>query len=177
MEESFDTSSIDNLNILERAYEIYHNDVFNKIENINNVQNDVYIRLNLLLRSIDEINDIIASNNNNIKASKYAAKIQNIKCKFLLFFIFIAIYTSHIYIVAVTQITSRLNKLKNRVNNVREICPPQQALVEKGPFTFVCTYKGGVRYRDYPSSSSSMTGEVCEYDEKVIVKERIYITG
>lgn len=79
--------------------------------------------------------------------------------------------------ISMFKISERSTRLQSRLNFLRKECPPQNALVEPGPFHYRCVYKGGVRYREYPSSTARVTGNVLTFNSVVVVAERVFITG
>lgn len=81
---------------------------------------------------------------------------------------------------SMNNIDTRIVVIQERLNKVRKQLPPKKhSLVEPGPFYYKCVYPGGVRYRDYPSSSAKVVGEdaVVVMNQVVAIAERVFIAS
>ena len=80
---------------------------------------------------------------------------------------------------AVQHINTKVRGIQMRLNNIRKQMPSQQSLVETGPFFYRCVYQGGVRYRDYPSSTAHHVKDVqvVLFEQVVEICERVFISG
>ena len=134
-------------------------DLLNRIGTLNRQQKEVLEKLVAISAFLDAaILPMALVDNRRIVATKFRCKLQDLR-------------------ISMLRISERCEKLQIRLNCLRRECPGKSALVEKGPFLYKCIYKGGVRYRDYPSSSARVTGKVIAYNDSVTVTERVFITG
>lgn len=81
---------------------------------------------------------------------------------------------------SMNNIDTRITVIQERLNKVRKQLPPKKhSLVESGPFYYQCVYPGGVRYRDYPSSSAKVVSEdaVVVVNQVVAIAERVFIAS
>ena len=81
---------------------------------------------------------------------------------------------------SMTNIDLRLIGIQERLNGVRQQMPAKKhSLVETGPFYYKCVYPGGVRYRDYPSSSAKVVSDdaVVTMNQVVEIAERVFIAS
>ncbi len=81
---------------------------------------------------------------------------------------------------SMTNIDMRLIGIQERLNSVRQQMPAKKhSLVETGPFYYQCVYPGGVRYRDYPSSSAKVVSDdaVVTMNQVVEIAERVFIAS
>ena len=131
----------------------------NRVETMSIQQRRVLERLVSLSSFLDtSIAPMALIDNRRIVATKFRCKLQDLR-------------------ISMLRINERCEKLQIRLNCLRRECHGKSALVENGPFLYKCIYKGGVRYRDYPSSSARVTGKVIAYNDSVTVTERVFITG
>lgn len=134
-------------------------DMLRRVGTLNKQQKDVLEKLVALSSFLDmTIAPMLLIDNRRIVATKYRCKLQDLR-------------------ISMLRINERCEKLQIRLNCLRREAPGKSALVENGPFLYKCIYKGGVRYRDYPSSSARVTGKVIAYNDFVTVTERVFITG
>lgn len=134
--------------------------IVNSVEAIAIHQARILEQLNIISKSLDEYSthDGLTIEQVRQETSGYRSKLQNLR-------------------ISMLKVNERCGKLHSRLNAIRKDCAPQQAHVEIGPFHYRCVYKGGVRYRDYPSSNARVTGKILNYDDVVTVAERVFITG
>ena len=81
---------------------------------------------------------------------------------------------------SMATIDLRLIGIQERLNGVRQQMPAKKhSLVETGPFYYKCVYPGGVRYRDYPSSSAKVVSDdaVVTMNQVVEIAERVFIAS
>lgn len=130
-------------------------DLFHRVRSICQKQLDV---LHILEEASRALDDGEGGQRHSLIASHYRIKLQNLR-------------------VSMFKINERCIRLQSRLNSLRKDLPPQHALVEAGPFYFRCIYRGGVRFRDYPSSTAKMTGNIIAFDEIAQVFERVFISG
>jgi hypothetical protein len=81
---------------------------------------------------------------------------------------------------AMAAVNERTQRLQFRLNAIRKDCPTNRNhIVQKGPFVYKCVYKGGVRYREYPSSTAKQipSKTILGCGEVVEVCERVFING
>jgi hypothetical protein len=81
---------------------------------------------------------------------------------------------------AMRNVDSRILVIQHRLNNIRRSLPARKhSLVESGPFMYKCVYPGGVRYRDYPSSTAKIVGEdvLVLHNQVVEIAERVFIAS
>jgi hypothetical protein len=81
---------------------------------------------------------------------------------------------------AMRNVDSRVLAMQHRLNNIRRALPARKhSLVESGPFQYKCVYPGGVRYRDYPSSTAKVVGEdvLVMHNQVVEIAERVFIAS
>ena len=134
-------------------------DLLARINTLSMQQKDVLEKLVAISSFLDmTIAPMSLIDNRRIIATKFRCKLQDLQ-------------------ISMLRINERCEKLQIRLNSLRRECPGKSALVENGPFMYKCIYKGGVRYRDYPSSSARVTGKVIAYNDSVLVSERVFITG
>jgi len=134
-------------------------DLLARINTLSTQQKDVLEKLVAVSSFIDmTIAPMALIDNRRVIATKLRCKLQDVRIHML-------------------RINERCEKLQIRLNCLRRECAGKSALVENGPFMYKCIYKGGVRYRDYPSSSARVTGKVIAYNDSVLVSERVFITG
>jgi len=123
-------------------------------------QEDILQQLHAVSKLLDEASVNEGSSVEQIRQeiSSYRSKLQNLR-------------------ISMLKVSERCGKLQVRLNILRKECAPQHAHVEVGPFYYRCVYKGGVRYRDYPSSNARVTGKVLDHNDVVTIAERVFITG
>jgi hypothetical protein len=139
-------------------------ELFDKISNIGALQKSVLATLD----SIDKFLDIrtgtvgpkiVRINDRALEIENYRSKLVQLKAEIL-------------------KIDEKCTRLQDRLNHLRQTAPPQHALVEEGPFWYKCTFKGGVRFREYPSGGSKcVPNMMISCNEHVLVSERVFITG
>lgn len=81
---------------------------------------------------------------------------------------------------AMNSIDLKVMAIQQKLNNIRKHLPPRQhSLVETGPFYYKCVYPGGVRYRDYPSSTARVVSDdaVVTHNQIIEIAERVFIAA
>lgn len=81
---------------------------------------------------------------------------------------------------SMTNIDNRIIAIQQKLNGIRKQLPPKKhSLVENGPFSYKCVHVGGVRYREYPSSSAKVVSNdaVVTLNQVVEIAERVFISS
>jgi len=79
---------------------------------------------------------------------------------------------------SMSSLSKRTQNMQLKLNKIREVYPQHQnALLQEGPFLYKCVWEGGIRYREYPKSDAKAKSKMVEFNESVVVNERVYITG
>jgi hypothetical protein len=138
--------------------------LFNKIEKVGLLQKDVLSTLVSIENSLDGTSGALGST-----FVRIAERAMNID-----------IYRSKVVQLKadMVKVNERCIRLQDRLNVLRHAAQLKHALVEEGPFWYRCTFKGGVRFREYPSSTAKcVPNMVIGYKDCVEIAERVFITG
>ena len=144
--------------LLVHASRLQLQDEILKLDNLGEIQKQMSFKMMHLLRNLDDLKDRLVTCKDSLNIEIYTEKIKRIKR-------------------IVRDLSTRCNALKMRLNNVREILPSNHALIDKGPFYYRCVYKGGVKFRNFPSSTAKVTGKIIEYDDIAVVIERVFLSS
>lgn len=144
--------------LLVHASRIQLMDATVKLDKLGEIQQQMSFKMMYLLRNLDDLKDRLVTCKDSINVEIYTDKIRRIKR-------------------LIRELSGRCNSLKVRLNNVREILPANHALIDKGPFYYRCVYKGGVKFRNFPSSMAKVTGKIIEYDDIAVVIERVFLSN
>lgn len=81
--------------------------------------------------------------------------------------------------VFILRVNEKINRLQCRINSIRVKLPKGHVYVETGPFLFCCVYKGGVRYRNFPSTAAAILKDkpFVECGDTVKITQRVFITA
>lgn len=129
-----------------------------KLEDLHKRQESIRDTLDKVAAHLDKTNAQQVVEERREKSRAYYAKLKDIR-------------------TGMFEIDERTARLQIRLNGIRRDGPQQNALVERGPFHYKCMYRGGVRYRKYPSSTAKVTGAMINFNDVAEVCERVFITG
>lgn len=149
----------------------------NKLVSSNSLSNtdEIVSRLESFAKKYEQMASDIQAASQLVDKSSQFAKVQ----------IESAVFTQyrrklHAVQQSMTSIDNRLIGIQERLNGVRQQLPAKKhSLVETGPFYYKCVYPGGVRYRDYPSSSAKVVSAdaVVTLNQVVEIAERVFIAS
>lgn len=126
-----------------------------------------YMSLNLKIESfcdkLERYSGLYEDNNLNLPYSSiinsYRIKLQTIR-QFIL------------------EINDKISWFQQKLNRIRFKLPKGHVYVESGPLLYRCIYKGGVRFRNYPSVNAKILNEkpIVKKGEIVEISQRVFIT-
>ena len=137
------------------------------LNNINTKQHDVFDTLSTISDSINNNFSYDGSifskptDKNFIDVDSYRIKISRLK-------------------KVMQLISDRSKRLQTRLNVIRKDCTANRThLVQKGPFHYKCIHRGGIRYREFPSTNAKYIASkvAVVYNEHINVSERVFING
>jgi len=79
----------------------------------------------------------------------------------------------------ILRANEKVSRMQQKLNNIRFQLPKGHVYVENGPFRYRCVYRGGVRYRNFPSNAALILKEkpLVEFDDVIQVMQRVFITA